>query len=141
MTPVRSKMTWSPERGAALFLALAFFGAVGMSVVGHPISHRPANIRRMPPAAAVGVHGEVHAAKHPSLANISARDLRLPRAPRHRCDRPSSGAAEVEALVDAVVVAIIDGEAFRPCVLECPTVRPLDGHPLSVLRPPSLLAG
>lgn len=84
---------------------------------------------------------ELRAATHPQAANVGSRDLRLPRAPRHRSDRPTSSLTEIEALTAITVLVIIDDEGRHSMLIECPSAWPLAGHPLSLLRPPSLLAG
>ncbi len=78
---------------------------------------------------------------HSHAINVASRDLRQPRAPRHRSDKPSSGAADGEAIAGSAILAPLGADARRPFVIAPSPCCPLDGHPLSLLRPPSLLAG
>jgi hypothetical protein len=83
----------------------------------------------------------VQAAEHPHAANVSSRNLQLPRAPRHRSERPTSGSVDAASLAAAAVFAILADDARSTFVGELRNGCPLAGHPLSLLRPPSLLAG
>ena len=80
-------------------------------------------------------------ASHPHPTNVSSKNLKLPRAPRHRSDRPASGASDIEAISTAEIVQAVIADVHRVFVVEAFRARPLAGHPLSLLRPPSLLAG
>ncbi len=81
------------------------------------------------------------AATHPQAINVASRDLQQPRAPRHRSERPTSGVDEVEAVTAAEILAALGNDTHRPFIAAALDCCPLAGHPLSVLRPPSLLAG
>lgn len=81
------------------------------------------------------------AASHPQAINVASPDLQQPRAPRHRSERPTSGADEVEAVTAAQILAALGSDTHRPFIMAVVCACPLDGHPLSLLRPPSLLAG
>jgi hypothetical protein len=81
------------------------------------------------------------AASHPLAINVGSRNLQLPRAPRHRSDKPSSGAADGEGINVNSILASLDTDIHRPFVSAAVRCCPLAGHPLSLLRPPSLLAG
>jgi len=72
---------------------------------------------------------------------VASPDLQLPRAPRHRSEKPSSGAADGEGITGNSIPASLDADTHRPLVVAPSPCCPLDGHPLSLLRPPSLLAG
>lgn len=73
--------------------------------------------------------------------SVAGRDLRLPRAPRHRSERPSSSSLDGEALVQETGIVPNDGGRRVFLNGHSPGGRPLPGHPLSLLRPPSLQAG
>ena len=64
-------------------------------------------------------------------------DLRQPRRPRHRSERPTS--LSVGDLFDskAVIDAIVQDDAPRSLLALAVVMSPLSGHPLEVLRPPS----
>lgn len=66
-------------------------------------------------------------------------DKRQPRPPRHRSERASSFAAGVD-LTAAVIHSITHDDSHRPLVAESTSANPLSGHPLEVLRPPSVCA-
>jgi hypothetical protein len=77
-------------------------------------------------------------ARVPNLAQrFFGRDLRKPRLPRHRSERPSTFSAENESLTVATVIAILSEDLHRPFLAEIVTASPLSGHPLELLRPPS----
>jgi hypothetical protein len=82
-----------------------------------------------------------HAVSHPQAINVASRNLQLPRAPRHRSDKPSSGAADGEGITANSILASLGDDIPRPFVSAAVRCCPLAGHPLSLLRPPSLLAG
>lgn len=73
--------------------------------------------------------------------SVPGRDLWLPRAPRHRSERPSSSSLDGEALVQETGIVPNDGGRREVLRRDSPGGRPLAGHPLSLLRPPSLQAG
>jgi hypothetical protein len=89
----------------------------------------------------VGEAPSWQAASHPLAINVASRNLQLPRAPRHRSDKPSSGAADGEGINVNSILASLDSDIHRPFVSAAARCCPLAGHPLSLLRPPSLLAG
>ena len=66
-------------------------------------------------------------------------DKRQPRPPRHRSERASSFADEHD-LTAAVIHSITHDDAHRPLVAESTSANPLSGHPLELLRPPSVCA-
>jgi len=76
----------------------------------------------------------------PSAANLSSRNLQLPRLPRHRSERPSLGVTDAEAVTALAVKAMIGDDVHRPFIVDGSGACPLAGHPLSILRPPSLSA-
>ena len=61
-----------------------------------------------------------------------AHDLRQPRAPRHRSERPSSFSAEHESLAAATVHFITHDDIHRPFVADVVFSSPLSGHPLAL---------
>jgi hypothetical protein len=81
------------------------------------------------------------AALHPQAMSVASPDLQQSRAPRHRSERPTSGADDVEAVTDARILVAICSDTHRPFIAAIVCVNPLAGHPLSILRPPSLLVG
>lgn len=95
----------------------------------------------VPRVAGQSTQAVVQAATHARIDNVSSLNLRLPRAPRHRCERQSSGADEVEAITSVVVLGHVVPELRRSHVPEASHPGPLAGHPLSILRPPSRLDG
>lgn len=80
-------------------------------------------------------------ASHPQAINVVSPNLQSPRVPRHRSDKPSSGAADGEGITGSSILAPLEADTHRPLVIAPSPRCPLDGHPLSLLRPPSLLAG
>ena len=125
--------------------------AVGVAVLGalacvgvameHPRGHH------WQPAKLVAAHATplqptiLQAAEHAQAVNVSSRNLQLPRAPRHRSERPTSGSIDAEALAATKLVAFVDDESCHSFVGDSLNGCPLAGHPLSLLRPPCLLAG
>jgi hypothetical protein len=81
------------------------------------------------------------AALHPHAINVAWPNLQMPRALRHRSDKPSSGAVDGEGITVKSILASLDAGTHRPLMVAPSPRCPLDGHPLSLLRPPSLLAG
>lgn len=67
-------------------------------------------------------------------------DLRQPRRPRHRSERPTS--LSFGDLFDskAAIDAIVQDDAPRSLLALAVVMSPLSGHPLEVLRPPSAAA-
>lgn len=82
----------------------------------------------------------LQAVAHPQAVNISNLNLRMPRAPRHRSERPTSGLTDAEAVTAASVLKNLVQDVHRPFVIDSASAFPLAGHPLSLLRPPSLSA-
>jgi hypothetical protein len=82
-----------------------------------------------------------HVASHPEAINVASPNLQLPRAPRHRSDKPSSGAVDGEGIAGNSILTPLGADIHRPFVSTAVRCCPLAGHPLSILRPPSLLAG
>jgi hypothetical protein len=68
-----------------------------------------------------------------------SHDKRQPRPPRHRSERASSYAAELE-LAAAVIDSITHDDLHRPLLADTSLANPLSGHPLELLRPPSVCA-
>ncbi len=95
-------------------------GGVGVLNGGHfvPILHEPAEVlavRRFP------------------------HDKRQPRPPRHRSERASSYTSELE-LTASLIDSITHDDLHRPFLAEHVLASPLSGHPLELLRPPSVCA-
>lgn len=131
-------MVWCPVRvaivvGAVFFLGLARTGAVMTPPACQAPPVAPILAK---PAAFVSP-----AAECPEWVNISSRNLKLPRAPRHRGERPTSGVEEVAAVTSNTFLAVLDSDSHEPFVIAALQVCPLAGHPVFLLRPPSLLAG
>jgi hypothetical protein len=66
-------------------------------------------------------------------------DKRQPRPPRHRSERAGSYAAELE-LAAVVIDSITHDDAHGPVLADTALATPLSGHPLELLRPPSVCA-
>lgn len=66
-------------------------------------------------------------------------DVRQPRAPRLRSERPTSFATEHDFTAEAIALIIHD-DVHRPIHADGTPVGPLAGHPLDPLRPPSVRA-
>lgn len=118
-----------------MLLVLAFIGAATESPAARPAFE---------PSALATQHIESLAwqtASHPQAVNIFSRNLKLPRAPRHRSDRPTSGLEELQGAAVAQLLEVLADEHHGALVIAAPDACPLAGHPLSLLRPPSLLAG
>jgi hypothetical protein len=115
--------------------ALAAFGATvaAPQQVSQPVPLNPSAAGSAPKAES----GSIGVAA-PSLAKrFFGRDLRKPRLPRHRSERPSKFSAENESLTVATVLAILSEDLHRPFLAEIVTASPLSGNPLELLRPPS----
>jgi hypothetical protein len=63
-------------------------------------------------------------------------DVRQPRAPRLRSERPTSFATEHDFTAEALD-SIIHDDAHQQIHADGPPVGPLAGHPLDLLRPPA----
>lgn len=81
------------------------------------------------------------AASHPQAINVVSPNLQQPRAPRQRGERPTSGVDEIEAVMAAEILEALGDDTHRPFMAAVVCACPLAGHPLSLLRPPSLLVG
>jgi hypothetical protein len=123
--------------GVAVLAALAWAGAA----MEHPGGHHSHSAKLVAAHATLLQPTMLQAAEHPHAANVSSRNLQLPRAPRHRSERPTSGSVDAASLAAAAVFAILADDARSTFVGELGNGCPLAGHPLSLLRPPSLLAG
>lgn len=66
-------------------------------------------------------------------------DKRQPRPPRQRGERASSYVSDLEHTA-SLIDSIIHADLYRPLLAGLPTVSPLSGHPLELLRPPSVRA-
>jgi hypothetical protein len=101
-----------------------------------------------PPLAAVEVVAPVIASQceieiseaHEVLAvRRFPHDKRQPRPPRHRSERASSYNSDLERAA-SVIDSIIHDMLHRPLLVAAVALHPLSGHPLELLRPPSLCA-
>ena len=120
---------------AAVLVAVAWVGAASGASLGR--SEGPACGRSPRPHA----EASFRQASHPRAVNIDSPNLRLPRPPRHRGERPTTGVEEVEVTAAARLLAALREESSCPFVEAVVNASPLAGHPLSLLRPPSPLAG
>lgn len=120
---------------AAALVVLACIGAATESPAARPA------IEPSAPATQQIESPVWQTASHPQKENISSRDLKLPRAPRHRSERPTSGLEELQGTAADQLLAVLADEHHGALVIAAPDACPLAGHPLSLLRPPSLLAG
>jgi hypothetical protein len=66
-------------------------------------------------------------------------DKRRPRPPRHRGERASSYTSDLE-LAASVIDSITHDDLHRPLLAAFVLASPLSGHPLELLRPPSVCA-
>jgi hypothetical protein len=67
-----------------------------------------------------------------------ANDLRSPRPPRQRSERPSTGADGIEALLNSSAIKLmLRIDLHRAFLADTVADRPLSGHYSSLLRPPS----
>lgn len=66
-------------------------------------------------------------------------DKRQPRRPRHRSERASSYVADLK-LAASVIDSITHDDLHRPLLAALVLASPLSGHPLELLRPPSVCA-
>ena len=81
-------------------------------------------------------------AGHPDLVFLRTlpKNLQLPRAPRHRSERPSSATADAEAVTMRSLLGLLRDDLHRAFVPDGYLAHPLSGHPSELLRPPSLTA-
>ena len=127
--------------GVAALLLCACVGATAES----PSAMRNASREQGVPAISSDISRLLAPAVHgptatPSAANLSSRNLQRPRLPRHRSERPSLGVSDAEAVTSLVVKAMLGDDVYRALVGEWFGACPLAGHPLALLRPPSLAA-
>jgi hypothetical protein len=70
-----------------------------------------------------------------------ANDLRKPRPPRQRSERPTTGADGIATMMTASMLRLmLSLDLHRPYVSEADDAAPLAGHYRSLLRPPSVLS-
>ena len=123
--------------GVAVLASLACVGAM----MPPPGSHHPPASAISPGHSSLAAIAILQAAEHPLPVNVSTRNLQLPRAPRHRSERPTSGAVDAEAITATEIFDMLGADTHGSFVTDGVNACPLSGHPLSLLRPPSLLAG
>jgi hypothetical protein len=123
--------------GVAVLASLACVGAM----MPPPGSHGSPASAIAPGHASLAAPPILQAAEHPLPVNVSSRNLQLPRAPRHRSERPTSGAVDAEAITATEIFDALSADTHGSFVTDGVRACPLSGHPLSLLRPPSLLAG
>ena len=123
---------------ACAAFALVALAAFGVTVAAPQQVAQPDRSNPSAAELAANVESGSIGAAVPSLAQrFFGRDLREPRRPRHRSERPSTFSAENESLTVATVIAILSEDLHRPFLAEIVTASPLSGHPLQLLRPPS----
>ena len=136
---------------AAWLLFAAVFLTVGSSAT--PATASPKADGRAVPASAVtaldaptnhglsilgGTIGQ--ATKVWSLSGF-ANDLRKPRPPRHRSERPTTGADGIEAMMTSSILRLmLRVDQHRSFLSDAAADGPLVGHYRSLLRPPSVLS-
>jgi hypothetical protein len=123
--------------GVAVLASLACVGAM----MPPPGSHGSPASAFSPGHASLAAPPILQAAEHPLPVNVSSRNLQLPRAPRQRSERPTSGAIDAEAITATEIFDALGADTHGSFVTDGVRACPLSGHPLSLLRPPSLLAG
>ena len=70
-----------------------------------------------------------------------ANDLRKPRPPRQRSERPTTGADGIAAMMTASMLRLmLSIDLHRPFLSDADAAGPLAGHCRSLLRPPSDLS-
>lgn len=133
-----------PERSAA--------AATVTHAPATPVVVEPAAAAELPRASAVRLESEFT----PLAASVSRRvsmrdrmahkshlrlahDLRKPRPPRHRSERPSTGLAMVGDMLMERLLEFLDDPGAGDFVGTPPDSIPLAGHPLQLLRPPAAL--
>jgi hypothetical protein len=121
----------------AVLASLACVGAMMPPPGGH---HSPASAISSGHVSLAAI-AILQAAEHPLPVSVSSRNLQLPRAPRHRSERPTSGAVDAEAITATEIFDALGADTHGSFVTDGVRACPLSGHPLSLLRPPSLLAG
>lgn len=68
-------------------------------------------------------------------------DLRKPRPPRHRSERPTTGADGIEAMMTCSILRLmLSVDQHRAFLSDAAADVPLAGHYRSLLRPPSALS-
>ena len=123
--------------GVAVLAALACVGAA----MEHPGGHHSQVAKPVAAHAMMLQPTMLQGAEHPQAVNLASRNLQLPRAPRHRRERPTSGAVDAEAITATEIFDTLGADTHGSFVTDGVNACPLSGHPLSLLRPPSLLAG
>jgi hypothetical protein len=68
-------------------------------------------------------------------------DLRKPRPPRQRSERPTTGADGIEAMMTSSILRLmLRVDQHRPFLCDAAANGPMAGHYRSLLRPPSVLS-
>ena len=73
-------------------------------------------------------------------ALMTPYDLRQPRPPRHRSERPMSATHLLDTTLVLRLSGVLDDVGGPRFVVSQPTGIPLAGHPLLLLRPPAALS-
>lgn len=131
-----------PERSAA--------AATVTHAPATPVAVEPAAAAELPRASAVSLEAEftplaVSVSRRVSMRGRMAHkshlrpahDLRKPRPPRHRSERPSTGLAMVGDVLIERLLEFLDAPLASRFVGTPPDSVPLAGHPLQLLRPPA----
>lgn len=132
----------SPGRSAA--------SATVMHSPATPVVVEPAAAAELPCASAVRLEAEFTPLEPAVWRRVSIRgrtahksylrlshDLRKPRPPRHRSERPSTGLAMVGDVLMERLLEFLDAPRAGRFVGAPPDSMPLAGHPLQLLRPPA----
>lgn len=128
---------------SSLLVACSIALASGVAALAFPKtipSPQPlAAVEVATPAIAPQCETAISAAHEVLAVRRFPHDKRQPRPPRNRSERASSYSSDLER--DASVIdSIIHDMLHRPLLVAAMTLHPLSGHPLELLRPPSLCA-
>ena len=132
------------RRGVLAFACLALaFAVIAVAAAGIAKTTNCPRIRDEGAAAAfvldVGSGPEISPPAEILAVRRFPHDKRQPRPPRQRGERASSYVSDLE-LTASLIDSIIQENLYRPLLAGLPTVSPLSGHPLELLRPPSVRA-
>lgn len=84
-------------------------------------------------------------ASYPAPVSVSAHNLQSPRVPRQKGERSTSNTCDIEEIVEEIATSaatvLLEDHRSRAFLVTAFIACPLAGHPLSLLRPPSHVAG
>lgn len=87
------------------------------------------------------ISGSIGRAKKAWSLRGLVNDLRQPRPPRQRSERPTTGADGIAAIMTASMLRLmLSLDLHRPYLSEADAAGPIAGHYRSLLRPPSALS-